>query len=100
TTGGIGPMSGVRDYDLMTGFTTFLMVSARDKETRQFPLRPCSRMERDSIHPGDFRQGFFETCEQLEGALRQMRRSPRMDFRKAPQRRHLIVDDGVVLHGA
>ena len=62
-------------------------------------MRP-RRLERDRVHAEDLAQLAAQNMQRLERALRRFDRLERVELCEARQRRHVLVDFGVVLHRA
>ncbi len=98
--GRVGAVRGVRREHLVAALAAVLEVGAREHQARQLAVRPGARLKRHVRQPGHLGQLLLEVPHQLERALRVTRLLQRVEAREAGQRRHLLVDLGVVFHRA
>ena len=84
-----------------TALATLRLVP-RPHEQQPGQLAGCAgrRLQRDGVHAGDLAQAAAERVEQLEPPLRQRGRGGRVDAGQPRERRGVVAQLGVVLHGA
>jgi hypothetical protein len=70
------------------------------QQTGQLPRRPGGRLQGDVGHAGDLAQGLAQAHEELDPTLRQRGRRRRVHVREPRQRRGVVAQLRVVLHGA
>ena len=98
---GVGAVGGVRDQDVDPAFVSvFLMVFFYQHQTGQLAVRARRRLEGHVVHAGDLAQILSGKVERLQAALYSLLRLQRMDAGKAGKGGDLIVDLGVIFHGA
>ena len=93
-------MRGVGNYHLVARGAALAMVRAHHQQSGKLALRAGRRMERHGVHPGYLGERRLQPRHQFERARGQMRRGHRMQRGKAGERRHLVVEHGIVLHRA
>ncbi len=94
-------MGGVGNDDLGPGRILPVGVICLDEQQAgELAVSARRRLEGHAVHAGDLTQQLLRLCIGLQAALDRLHRLERMDLGKAGQRRHVLVDLGVVLHGA
>ena len=73
------------------------MVCLDEQHAGEFAVCARGRLERDRVHAEDLAQLAAQNMQRLERALH---RFDPLELREARQRRHVLVDFGVVLHRA
>ncbi|MPM11535.1 hypothetical protein SDC9_57881 [bioreactor metagenome] len=98
---GVGSMRGIRHDNLPSRVISVrLMIRLDEKQTQQFSVRARRRLEGHFIHADEFIKQFRRFRQHFQAPLHGLHRLKRMNGGKAFQRRRLLVDGGVVFHGA
>ena len=99
--GRVRAMGRVRNDDLRSGsIAAFGVICLDEQHAGQLAVCARSRLERDRVHAEHFAELAAQHVQRLQRALRRFDRLQRVQLRKARQRRHFLVDLGVILHGA
>ena len=99
--GGVRSVGGVGHDDLRAcGVAAVGVVCLDEQHAGEFAVCARSRLERDRVHAEDLAQLAAQNMQRLERALRRFDRLERVELRETRQRRHVLVDFGVVLHRA
>ena len=96
----VGAVGRVRRQHLGALLAAVLVVGARQQEAGELPVRAGARLERDVRQAGDLGERALEAPHQLERPLRLAGILQRVQAGVARQRRHALVQLGVVLHRA
>ncbi len=67
---GLVPWARSRDQDFLPRIALFFQVRANQEQPGHFALRARGGLQRDRVHPGYFKQAFFQQLKNLEAALR------------------------------
>ena len=98
---GVRAVGGVGHDDLRARSVAAVGVVCLDEQhAGEFAVCARGRLERDRVHAEDLAQLAAQNMQRLERALRRFDRLERVELREARQRRHVLVDFGVVLHRA
>src|SRR4029077_11080989 len=98
--GGIGPVRGIGNQDLLARIALLLEVRADQQQTGELALRAGGGLQSDGVHAGDFEQALLEQAKDFQAALRKLLRLVGMLGGDAVKSRPEFVDPRVVLHGA
>ena len=99
--GGIGTVRVVGyQHDVAMSLAVVFMVGFDEHQARQLAMRARRGLQRDTRHARNFRQVLLQFVDQLDRALHRAVWLQGMDAREAGQYRHVLVDLGIVLHGA
>ena len=101
TTAGIAPRKA--EIDAVTGirlFIAFFRGFLDEQNAGELTVRARRGLERDSVHAEDLAKLSAQRVQRLERALRGLDALERVELGEARQRRHVLVDLGVVLHRA
>lgn len=99
--GGIGAMRRVRHKHLGASLVApALMVRLDKQQAHVLPMRARGGLEGHAVHASDGGQAFLGLTQHLAAAARRGFGLERMHAGKARQGRHVLVDAGVVFHGA
>ena len=99
--GGIGAVGRVRDDDLGPAVIAPGIVILLDQQYPcKFTVGTGGRLEGHIVHTRDLAQKLRCRFQNLLTAFGGMSRGQRMDACKAGQRRHLLIDPGIIFHGA
>ena len=91
----------VRNDDLRArGVAAVDVISLDEHDAGKLAVRARRRLERDGVHAEDLGKLGAEDVIRLQRTLYRLNVLQRVELRKAGQRRHVLVDLGVVLHRA
>ena len=96
----VGAVGRVRDENLARRASLAPVPRPHDEQAGQLARRSGRRLKGGGVHPGDAAQGIGKAPQQRQPALGIRGRCGRVGPGQPGQRRRLVADLGVVLHGA
>ena len=97
----VGAVGGIRHNNFGAGgVATALMVAADEQQAGVLSVGACGRLQRHAVHAGDLTEHRLGFGQHLEAPLDRPGGLEGMNPGKSGQRGHLLVDAGIVFHGA
>ena len=98
--GGVGPMGRIGHQDVLAGIPLLFQVGPDQHHAGQFALGSGRRLHGEGVQPGDLAEVILHPLDDFQAALDGIRRGQGVGGRKSREGGHLLVDLGIVLHGA
>ena len=99
--GGVGAVGGVGDDDLVAAqLTTAAVVGLDEQQAGELTMGAGGRLEGHGVHASDLPKQLLRQGVGLQAALDSLLGLEGVDLSKAGQGGHILVDFGIILHGA